>query len=72
VVFEKDGEDQLNGSCERRISVTQSRKRKNIRHTIKRSQANLIGNILCTNCRLTQVTEEKFKGRESEEEDLSS
>lgn len=61
-MLENDGEDQSNGSCEKRKSITQNRKRKNVRHTIKRSKANWIGNILYTNCRLKQIAEEKVQG----------
>ena len=60
MVLEKDGEAQLNGTCEKRISITQSLKSNNIRHTIKRSKADWIGNILRTNRLLKQITEEKI------------
>jgi hypothetical protein len=44
---------------------------RNIIHTIKRRKANWIGHILRRNCLLIHVIE-RYKGREDEEEDVSS
>jgi hypothetical protein len=51
VVLEKDGEDQLDRSCE------------NILHEIRKWKANWIGRILRRNCLLKQVIEGKIKGQ---------
>jgi hypothetical protein len=46
VVLEKDGENQLDGSCEKIRSATQSQGGKEHLHTIKRKKANWAGHIL--------------------------
>jgi hypothetical protein len=58
---EKDGEDQLDCSCEKWRSVTVNEQR-NILHEIIKRKANWIGHILRRNCLLKQVTEGKIKG----------
>jgi hypothetical protein len=61
VNLEKD-EGQLVGSCEK-LRIIRIREERHILHTIKRRKANWIGHILCENCLLKQVTEEKIEGR---------
>ena len=60
VVLEKDGEDQLDRSCEKWRSVNEQR---NILHEIRKRQATWIGHILHRNCLLQQVIEGKIKGQ---------
>ena len=60
VVLEKDGEDQLDRSCEKWRSITVKEQR-NILHEISKRKANWIGHILRRNCLLQQVTEGKIK-----------
>jgi hypothetical protein len=62
VVLEKDGEDQLDRSCEK-LSITGVKEQKNILHEISERKANLIGHILRRNCLLEQIIEGKIKGR---------
>jgi hypothetical protein len=45
---------------------------RNILHTIKRRKANWIGHILRRNCLLKHVIDERQKGRDNEEEGVSS
>ena len=61
MVLEKDGEDQLDRSCEKLRSVTVKEQR-NILHEINKRKANWIGHILCRNCLLQGVIEGKIKG----------
>ena len=61
VVLEKDGENQLDRSCEKWRSITQSQV--NILRTIKRRKANWIGYILRRKCLLRQFIEGKIEGR---------
>ena len=60
-MLEKDGEDQLDQSCEKWRSVTYDEHR-NIPHEIRKWKANRIGHILWWNCLLKQVIEGKIKG----------
>jgi hypothetical protein len=62
VVLEKDGENQLDRSCEKLRSIIRVREQKNILHEIIKRKANWVGHILCRNCLLQQVIEEKVKG----------
>jgi hypothetical protein len=62
VVLEKDGEDQLDRSCEKLTSITQSQDERNIVHTVKR-KSNWISHILRTNCLLKHVIAGKLEGR---------
>jgi len=57
-VLEKDGEDQLDQSCEKWRRVEQ----RNILHEIRKQKANWIGHILRRNCLQNQVIEGKMKG----------
>ena len=59
VVLEKDGEDQLDRSCEKWRSIKEQR---NILHEISKRKAKGIGHILRRNCLLQQVTEGKIRG----------
>ena len=61
VVLEKDGEDQLDRSCEKWKSIRVEEQR-NILHEISKRKANWIGHILRRNCLLQRVTEGKIKG----------
>jgi hypothetical protein len=61
VVLEKDEDDQLDRSCEKRGSITQSQERRNILHTIKRGKANRMSHVLGRNCLLKQVIEGKVE-----------
>ena len=45
---------------------------RNVPHTTQRETANWNGNILRKNCLLTYVIARKIKGREDEEEEVSS
>ena len=67
MVQEKDGEDQLDRSCEQRRSVTCCQSGENILHTINRRKGNWIGHNLRRNCLLRHVVEGKVEGREEEE-----
>ena len=60
VVLEKDGEDQLDRSCE---EWNRDKEQRNIVYKIKRRKANWIGHILCGNCLLQHITERKIEGR---------
>jgi hypothetical protein len=60
MVLEKDGEEQLDRSCEIR-SITSSQEERNILHSVERRKANWIGHILRRNCLLKHVTEGKIK-----------
>jgi hypothetical protein len=62
VVLEKDGEDQLDLSCEKWRSVTKSQGERNILQTVERTKANWIGHILRRNCLLKHVIEGKTEG----------
>jgi len=61
VVLEKDGEDQLDRSCENEV-LLRVKEQRNILHEISKRKANWIGHILCRNCLLQQVIEGKLKG----------
>jgi hypothetical protein len=62
VVLEKDGEDQLDWSCENEEVLLRVNEQRNILHEIRKRKANWIGHILCGNCLLKQVIEGKIKG----------
>ena len=62
MVLEKDGEDQLDRSCEKRKVLLRVNEQRNILHEIKKQKANWIGRILRRNCLLKQVNEGKIKG----------
>ena len=62
VVLEKDGEDQLDRSCENEEVLLRVNEQRNILHEIRKRKANWIGHILRRNCLLKQVIEEKIKG----------
>jgi len=61
VVREKDGEDQLDRSCEKRRSI-RVKEQRNILHEMSTRKANWVGHILCRNCLLQRVVEGKIKG----------
>jgi hypothetical protein len=63
VVLEKNGEDQLDRTCEKWRSITQSEGGEEYRNTIKGRKANWIGHILCRNCLLKHAIEGKLEGR---------
>jgi hypothetical protein len=63
VVLEKDGEDQLDRSCEKLKSVRKVKEDMNILPTVKRSEANWIGHTLRGNCLLKHVFEGNLEGR---------
>jgi hypothetical protein len=63
VVLEKDGENQLDRSCEKCRRLHRVKEERNIVHTIKRRKANWIGHILRRNCLLKHVIEGKLEGR---------
>jgi hypothetical protein len=60
VVLEKDGEDQLDRTCEKRRSVRVKEER-NFLHTIKIRKANCFGYVLRRNCFLKHVIEGKVE-----------
>ena len=81
VVLERDGEDQLDRSCEKWRSVIKSQREKENPTKIKWVNASWIGHILRRNCippapkKSTLLKERKREGekwREDEEEDFSS
>jgi hypothetical protein len=59
VVLEKDGEDQLDRSCE--VVLLRVKEQRNILHEISKRRANWIGHILRGKCILRQVIEGKIK-----------
>jgi hypothetical protein len=64
VVLEKDGEDQLT-DCVRNEEVLQTiKEQRYILQTIKIKKAHWIGHILCRNCLLKHVMEEKNRGKD--------
>jgi hypothetical protein len=56
-VLEKDGEDQLDRSCEKLKSTTMSRVERNSLRTKRRREANLTGHVLGRNCLLKRSFE---------------
>ena len=60
-MLEKDGGDQLNRSCEKWRTVTESQEERNIVHTIKRRKDSWIGHFLRRNCLLKHVIEGKIE-----------
>jgi len=62
-MLEKDGEDQLNRSCEKLRSDTESPGGGDILHAVKSRKANWIGHILCRNCLQKHIIEGKIRGR---------
>jgi hypothetical protein len=63
VATEKDGEDQLHRSCEKKEVMNTARKERNIVHKIKRRKVDFIGHVLRRNCLLKQVIEGNIEGR---------
>jgi len=61
VVLEKDGEEQLDRSCEMKKVLLRVKERRNILHEINKRKAKWIGHILHRNCLLQWVTEGKIK-----------
>jgi hypothetical protein len=61
-VLEKDGEDQLDRSCENAEVLLRINEQRNILHEIQKRKANWICHILCRNCLLKQVVEGNIKG----------
>jgi hypothetical protein len=59
----KDGEDQLDRSCEKRRSVTEVIKERNVLRTVKRRKANWIGYVLRRNCLLQHIVKGNIDGR---------
>ena len=62
-MLEKDGEDQLDRSCEKWRSVAEIQGGKEYHTHNKRRKANWIGHILHRNCLLKHVVEWKIVGR---------
>jgi len=62
VVLEKDGEDQLDRLCEKLGSTTKRQGGEEYTANNKR-KAKWIGHILCRNCTVKHVIEEKIEGR---------
>ena len=63
MVLEKDGEDQLDRSCEKRRSITYSQRREVCSTYNETKKACRIGHILRRKCLLKQIIEEKVKER---------
>jgi hypothetical protein len=59
----KEGEDHLDRSCEKCISITKSKGGNKHPTYNTTKEANWIGHILCTNCLLKQVTEGRIRGK---------
>ena len=62
MVLEKDGEDQLDRSCENEEVLVRVNEQRNILHEIRKRKANWIGRIVRRNCLLKHVIEGKPKG----------
>jgi hypothetical protein len=62
-VLEKDGEDQLDGSCEKWRNITWSQGVKGHSTYNKNKEGYWIGHILHRNCLLKHVIEGKIEGR---------
>ena len=62
MVLEKDGEDQLDRSCEKCEKLLRDNEQRKVLHEIRKRKANWIGHILRRNCLLKQVIEGKVKG----------
>jgi hypothetical protein len=63
VVLEKDGDDQLDRSCEKRSILERAKKEKNILHAIHWRKTKWICHILRRNCVLKHVIEVKIEGK---------
>jgi hypothetical protein len=61
VVLEKNGEDQLDWSCEKWRCVTKSQGERNVLQTVKWRKAVWIGHSLCRDCLLKQVIKGKIE-----------
>jgi hypothetical protein len=61
VVLEKNGEDQLDRSCENCEVLHRVKEERNVLRTIKRRTANRIGHFLRRNCLLKHIVEEKIE-----------
>jgi hypothetical protein len=59
-MLDKDGEDQLDRSCEKRV-LKRIQAERNILHTTKRTKAKWIGHILRRNCLLKHVIFRKIE-----------
>ena len=59
VVLEKNGEDQLDRSCENEEVLLRVNERRNILHEIIKREANWIGHILRRNCLQKKLLKEK-------------
>jgi len=72
-VLEKDGDDNLDLSCQQLINITKSKEGKE-RSTCNKKWRNAagIGHILRKNCSVEHVTEGSIERRIDEEEDVSS
>jgi hypothetical protein len=53
-MLEKDGEDQLDRSCEK-LSISRVKEKRNTLHTTKRRNANWIGHTFGRNCLLKHI-----------------
>jgi hypothetical protein len=62
VVLEKEGEDQLDRSCEEGRSITWSQNERNILHSMKRRKSKWTGNILHSNWLPKDVIEGNIGG----------
>jgi hypothetical protein len=61
----KDGENQLDGSCEKSISMIRVKTERNILHTLKRTKISWIDHIFLMNCSLKHVSEGKIEWKGS-------
>jgi hypothetical protein len=62
-VLEKDGEDQLDRSCEKQKVLLRVSEQRNILHEIRKRKASWIGHFLSRNCLLKEVIEGKIQGQ---------
>ena len=62
MLLEKDGEDQLDRSCENEEVLLRVKEQRNILHEIRKRKAKWIGHILRRNCLLQRVIEGKING----------
>ena len=62
-MLEKDGEDQLDGSCEKCRITDRVKKKRNSLPTVNRRRANWIGHILRRNYLLKHADAGKTEGR---------
>jgi hypothetical protein len=64
MVLEKNGKDQLDRLCKKKLSIKKSQVKRSVLQTTKRREANRIGHILHRNCLVRQVFEGQIEGDE--------